>query len=67
MRQTSIDEAVLEYIENHAYRVVTKDELLEHIWKGSSNRYNTVVACIHRLRRRGYNIKTKHTLGYITY
>lgn len=65
MRIKDIDTKVLHYLEDNAYRIVTKDELLEKVWEGNSKRYNTVTACIHRLRKSGHRVITKFTLGYI--
>jgi DNA-binding winged helix-turn-helix (wHTH) protein/TolB-like protein len=43
--------AVLRYLVEHAGRLVTKDELMEAVWPGLSVTDDSLVQCIHEIRR----------------
>jgi TolB-like protein/DNA-binding winged helix-turn-helix (wHTH) protein len=43
--------AVLRYLAEHAERIVTKDELMEAVWRGIAVTDDSLVQCIHDIRR----------------
>src|SRR6185369_5768197 len=43
--------AVLRYLADHAGRLVTKDELMQAVWLGTAVTDDSLVQCIHEIRR----------------
>src|SRR5271156_106682 len=43
--------AVLRYLAEHAGRLVTKDELMQTLWPGTVVTDDSLVQCIHEIRR----------------
>jgi DNA-binding response OmpR family regulator len=69
---TSREFAVLEYLMRSPDRVITRSELLDHLWDGNYDGYSNVVAsCIRRLRHKltehggSDPISTRRGTGYI--
>ena len=61
--------AVLRYLAEHAGRVVTKDELMQAVWPGIAVTDDSLVQCIHEIRRALHDderalLKTAQKRGY---
>lgn len=57
--------SLLEYLMRNANKVITKDEIINHVWDYDANILtNTIEVYVRNLRKKGIEIKTARGFGY---
>lgn len=62
---TAKEFSLLEYLMRNAGKIITKDEIINHVWDYDSNiLVNTVEVYVRNLRKKGIEIQTMRGFGY---